>query len=323
MSGRAHTQLLADVANRFYMLDETKSEIAHELGISRFKVARLLTEARETGVVTIKIHDATPIDPNLAEQLRHHLKLDEVIITPSSRDRELERDSMGRAGAQYLETHLQEGQVVGFSWGRTLMPIATHVHNLPRATFVQLTGVVGNNPSQSPIAILTHMCQGTDSEAKALFAPLFSSSPEAARAAIHEPAAAETRSYYSKLDWAFLSVGAWNTRVTQLTQHLSPSDIKLLDEVGTTADFSGMFFDAEGHYLDLPINECRISISLDDLLATPNTVVVAGGREKADAVLAICRTGIPTCLITTDDVAQTLLEGPAVTHHVYPQRGRA
>ncbi|MBT1182282.1 hypothetical protein JS531_10070 [Bifidobacterium sp. CP2] len=320
MSSPAHLQLLADVANRFYMLDETKSEIAQALGMSRFKVARLLTEAKETGVVTIEIHADSPISPALAEQLRQHLLLDEVIIVPSSRDMEAERDSMGRAGARYLETHLREGQVVGFSWGRTLMPIATHVHDLPRATFVQLTGVVGNNPSQSPIAILTHMCQNTDSQAKALFAPLFSSSPQAAAAAKTEPAAAETLSYYSKLDLAFLSVGAWNTRVTQLIQHMSAADIKLLDSVGATADFSGMFFDAEGHYLDLPINDCRISVGIDDLLATPTTVVVAGGKDKTDAILAICRTGIPTCLITTEDVAHALLGGPRITTHIHQRK---
>ena len=165
MHSREHTSLLADVARRFYLLDETKSQIADALGISRFKVARLLTEAKETGVATIEIHDGSPISPNLAPCLRDHLKLKDVIITPSCRDMDTERDSMGRAGARYLCDRLHEGQVVGFSWGRTLMPIATHVHDMPRATFVQLTGVVGNNPSQSPIAILTHMCQESVCEA--------------------------------------------------------------------------------------------------------------------------------------------------------------
>lgn len=320
MHSREHTSLLADVARRFYLLDETKSQIADALGISRFKVARLLTEAKETGVATIEIHDGSPISPNLAPCLRDHLKLKDVIITPSCRDMDTERDSMGRAGARYLCDRLHEGQVVGFSWGRTLMSIATHVHDMPRATFVQLTGVVGNNPSQSPIAILTHMCQESDCEAKALFAPLFSSSPEAARAAVVEPAAAETLSYYPKLDLAFLSVGAWNTRITQLVQHLDAAEIKRLDDIDTIADFSGMFFDADGHYLETPINDRRISIGIEDLLRTPDTVVVAGGKDKADAILAICRTGIPTCLITTDDVARALLDRPPITRHIYDRQ---
>lgn len=94
MHSREHTSLLADVARRFYLLDETKSQIADALGISRFKVARLLTEAKETGVATIEIHDGSPISPNLAPCLRDHLKLKDVIITPSCRDMDTERDSM-------------------------------------------------------------------------------------------------------------------------------------------------------------------------------------------------------------------------------------
>ena len=115
-------------------------------------------------------------------------------------------------------------------------------------------------------------------------------------------------------------MGAWNTRITQLVQHLDAAEIKRLDDIDTIADFSGMFFDADGHYLETPINDRRISIGIEDLLRTPDTVVVAGGKDKADAILAICRTGIPTCLITTDDVARALLDRPPITRHIYDRQ---
>ena len=52
-----HRRLLLAAARRFYLEDRSKVEIAEELGISRFKVARLLEQARETGVVTITLND--------------------------------------------------------------------------------------------------------------------------------------------------------------------------------------------------------------------------------------------------------------------------
>ena len=47
--------LAARVAREFYIDGVSKIEIAGRLGISRFRVARLLDSARETGMVRIEI----------------------------------------------------------------------------------------------------------------------------------------------------------------------------------------------------------------------------------------------------------------------------
>ncbi|WEV46875.1 hypothetical protein OZX62_00820 [Bifidobacterium sp. ESL0690] len=298
---------LGEIARRFYILNESKSEIATSLGISRFKVARMLTEAREKGVVTIEIHDSAPVSPALAQKLQKFLGVAEVIIVPSSRDISVERDLLGEAGGKYLMSHIRHGSIVGFSSGRTLLPIAHHVSGLPSATFVQLTGVVGNDPTLSPITLLSQISSGSDSTAKALFSPLFSATTTSAMVARMEPAAAETLSYYSKLDMAFLSVGSWNPRLSRLTSLVPFEEAQNLDKIGAVAECGGMFFDKDGNYVHSPINERRISINLDELRNTPTVVFVAGGKEKAKAIQAVCKSGLATCLITTDEVAEILL----------------
>ena len=47
--------LTATVARRYYLDGASKSDIAAELGLSRFKVARLLDRARATGLVRIEL----------------------------------------------------------------------------------------------------------------------------------------------------------------------------------------------------------------------------------------------------------------------------
>lgn len=46
---------LAYVARRYYLDDQKQSDIAQELGVSRPLVSRMLSEARELGIVEIKI----------------------------------------------------------------------------------------------------------------------------------------------------------------------------------------------------------------------------------------------------------------------------
>ena len=61
---------LVYAARRYYLEDQKQSDIARELGISRPMVSRLLAEAREFGVVEIKIHDPERQSDALLEQLR-------------------------------------------------------------------------------------------------------------------------------------------------------------------------------------------------------------------------------------------------------------
>ena len=61
---------LAHVARRYYLEDQKQSDIARELGISRPMVSRLLAEARELGVVEIRIHDPECREDSLLERLR-------------------------------------------------------------------------------------------------------------------------------------------------------------------------------------------------------------------------------------------------------------
>ncbi|MFE7732504.1 hypothetical protein [Microbacterium sp. NPDC057442] len=49
--------LMAAVARAHYLEDRSRVDISDALGISRFKVARLLSRAKEEGIVTIEIHD--------------------------------------------------------------------------------------------------------------------------------------------------------------------------------------------------------------------------------------------------------------------------
>ena len=49
------TERLVDVARMYYEQDRTQSEIADQYGISRPMVSKLLKEARDKGIVTIRI----------------------------------------------------------------------------------------------------------------------------------------------------------------------------------------------------------------------------------------------------------------------------
>ena len=68
--GPARVVLTASVARRYYIDGRSKVEIAAEFGLSRFKVARLLDAARESGLVRIEIRHQGEIDVDLSGRLQ-------------------------------------------------------------------------------------------------------------------------------------------------------------------------------------------------------------------------------------------------------------
>ncbi|MDP9417042.1 MAG: transcriptional regulator, partial [Actinomycetota bacterium] len=64
--GPAELVTTATVARRYYLEGKSKVEIADELRLSRFKVARLLDTALATGLVRIEIGYPGSIDVDLS-----------------------------------------------------------------------------------------------------------------------------------------------------------------------------------------------------------------------------------------------------------------
>ncbi|MDF2830761.1 MAG: transcriptional regulator, DeoR family, partial [Mycobacterium sp.] len=66
----------AVIARRYYLEGRTRIQIAEEFGLSRFKVARMLDEAIESGMVEIKIHNPGSIDVDLSTALQRRFGLE-------------------------------------------------------------------------------------------------------------------------------------------------------------------------------------------------------------------------------------------------------
>ena len=119
-SGRpARKVLTASVARRYYLDGKSKVEIADELGMSRFQIARLLDSARATGLVRIEIADeGAGYDLELSGRLQDALQLRHAVVIDSPDDDEVSvRQHLGEAAADLLTEIVTTGDVLGLARG--------------------------------------------------------------------------------------------------------------------------------------------------------------------------------------------------------------
>ncbi|MDU1351310.1 MAG: sugar-binding domain-containing protein [Actinomyces sp.] len=304
---RADSKLMTAVAKAFYLEDRSKVEIAREFDITRFKVARLLEEARRVGIVRISIAEVDDQSQSVAASVARRLRLKHVTVVPTQTLPENWYNALAAGAATLLTQLAKPGMSIGISWGRTLVRVGLFIENLPQVDLVQLTGMLGYDPNQSPLKVMSNISSNAGGRSYALMSALFSSTSSAAARLREEPNIKQVLQKYDGLDIALISVGSWKERITQLTSYLSESEIEELDRLGAVADCAGIFIDAKGNYVQSSLNERRLSVSVDQLRATPAVLAVAGEPEKASAIIAIARAGIATHLVTTREAAYEIL----------------
>lgn len=318
----AQRHLIATIARRFYFEDVSKSELAKTFGMSRFKIARLLEQAREEGIVTIEINEGDDYKTALSEGLANHLQLHECIVVRAGDTDEQNRGLLARAAAAHITSQVQQGDVLGFSWGRTLVEIGARLEELPPSTILQLTGTVGNDFAQSPVEVIRRIAGRSNVKTMAIFSPLFAASEGTARSFRSDPTIQRAMALYADLTLAVLSIGSWDPPITQLFAILSEEDRDELARAGAKAEMAGIFMREDGSLIDAALAKRRISVSVPELLATPRVLAVAGSAEKVGAIAAVARSGLITSLVTDDKTAAALKKLPPVEKHALERRPR-
>lgn len=302
------------VARRFYLDDHTKMQIASEMGISRFRVARLLELAHNAGIVTITVADAGDVDGDLSLDVEDRYQLHNAVVlsTPDTADDAMLRHLLGGAAADLLSYTVTKDDVLGLGWARSVLAMVANLSTLARCPVVQLSGALTRPDVESDSIELVRTVARINGGAPAFFyAPMIAINPAGARAIRAQPDVAAARAKYDTVTTAVVGVGGWTPSASTLCQAITPTELSVALNRGVYADLSGVLIDKHGRPVRTALGDRIIGISTAQLQAIPNVIAIAYGLEKVGATHAAIRGGYIDTLITNAPFARALLQ-----HHV-------
>lgn len=210
MQTRQHIEELIRVSQMYYDEGLNQSQIAGEVGYSRSSVSRMLTEARETGIVQITIGHPLQRLQSLEENLRDKYGLKTVRVAYSYDDN-IASMLVPQCAAQLLMENLKPDSLIVTSTGT---PMAATIRALPpldypRAHVTQMLGSLSstNSLTDSP-EICRMMAERLGCAYSLLPAPLIMGSAEVAQAVRSEKLIAMTLALGNRADIAIVGVGA-------------------------------------------------------------------------------------------------------------------
>lgn len=313
LSAEQREQLMIQVAKRYYHLDMTMSDLAAELGLTRWQASRLLTEARETGLVRIEIVPHTPRLPSLESRLERTFGLKEAVIVPVNLEEEddaMVLDAVARAAGQYLAGG--KFRSIGISWGRTMTAVARRLppYWSDGVEVVLLNGsmnIRSSGPRTNNVAELFAAAgRGT---ATLLPVPAIFGHAATKAALEQDPTIAAVLELASSVPVICFGIGAMvPDSVLIQAGYISLEDHERLREKGAVGDILSRYIDANGNIVDPELDARTIGISLESCRGRSLSIAVAAGPAKRDAILAGLRAQYMNVLVTDERTALGLLE---------------
>lgn len=290
-------------------LPKQKSE--KKLNLSRPTISRLLQFAREKNIVKISINDPLSNIEDLQHQLKEKYQLKDVIIsTPESNETAEILSSLGKATARYLDKKVKDNDVIGVSWGRTLVSVARQLipNDRKNVQVVYLKGTVANSTHNNYVVEVTkcfNKCYHT--QAQILPLPLIFENKQIKEMVIKDKFINEILDTGKRTSVALFTVETTEQDATLFELgYFNDQQIKTLQEKAA-GDLVSRFIDERGKIVDDQLNDRTVAIALDDLKQARESVLIAGGMNKLKAIKAALAGKYANVLVTDSLVAQHLL----------------
>lgn len=312
------------LAARLYYLDGLgQSEVARFVKVSQAKVSRLLTEARERGIVRISVAEYEPRNEALERSLRREFGLSAVAVikTVQGATAEDARRTVGHFGARFVAGLLPPESVVAIAGGRSIRDLVHHLSEDENRhlTVVQAMGNIDSNVgSEDALELGRVLARRSGGRFLTLNSPVFFSDRKTRDAFLALP---QIRSVYRRLaeaDVALVGVGTLNNSVFAARGALSPRDMDALAACGAVGEICGRFYDKNGRECDSPWRDRVVSIGLEQLRRIPQVIGIVGGGDRSAAIAAAARGNLLKALVADENSSQCLAR--AATPRARPVR---
>jgi DNA-binding transcriptional regulator LsrR (DeoR family) len=306
--------LISRVLNLYYVDELTQAEVGRRLGLSTAKVNRLLQQARQQGMVEITIR--TPLQHlfDMEYRLKAIFGIQEAVVIPRiAEDVNTYVHNLGRAGANYLLDHLQDGDIIGVGGGTGVHSVVRALES-PRTYDVKVVPVLGGVQGRVTTDVnylASQLAERLGGTAYRLHAPAFIDTQEHRDMLLSVGPIKEILDIARQARIALMGVGTLapeKSRFVEFTA-LSAMDMERIVKVcGGAGEIGAYVYDIEGRPCADQYAERVVGLTLQELKQIPFVIGVAATAEKALPLYGALRGGYLHTLITDEAAAQGVLE---------------
>ncbi|WP_178945192.1 sugar-binding transcriptional regulator [Kocuria sp. TGY1127_2] len=306
-----------EVASRYYAQGQTMQAIARALGMSRSTVSRLLSWAKEVGLIEVRVRPGRSNDLVIENRLKDEYGLESCTVVPTgSSDVGESLEAVALRGAHLVHELLESDMVMAISWGTMIDSVSRCL--TPKSTVncqvVQLNGFGNSITSGIHYSNLIMERFGTAFNAyvQQFPVPLFFDSPVTRDALFSERSIARIRRLQQTADLVLFNVGTLDDNLPNgpylAGYYVGTDDSRELESEQCVGEISATYFRKDGSSHDIEFNRRTSGPDLEGLRSSRYRVCVTCGARKVTALYGALNGGLITHLVTDVTTAQQLID---------------
>lgn len=308
MGTKEHMDRLVQAARLYYEDGKSQQEIASFFGVSRPLVSRLLTEARQRGIVEIRIHSPEEKRESLTAQMARAAGLAGCRLGDEGRDDKETNGLLAEETLALLSVLVPE--TVGIGWGHFIGELVASVETSPRKN----SGIKSVCPLVGNAGIPIRFYQSNENVR--LFAAGLGAAPEflyltALAGSMEEKQVLLSTGLYQQMEaqWAHMDAALVNIGNYPSTPDFASGARygHLLQEQHACGRLLAYFYNEEGELIRSD-HDFAIQIPLDILKNCPAVIGLCSANTSLRALRGALATGLFTHLIARERLAEAYLE---------------
>lgn len=302
-------------AHLYYLQDRTMDAIAYEMQTSRSSISRLISYARDRGLVQIRLRSPLDQISSLQRRIRHdHGVMAHIAPIPDSTSDVDRLDRVAVSAARLLGQFFESNMIMGIGWGSTISAVSRHLpgketHN---SQVVQLNGAGNTRTTGIAYAseILGRFGRAFDAQVQQLPVPAFFDDPRTREAMWRERSTIRILDIQESMDVALFGIGSPFSDLPSRVYsggYLDEDDVETLAAHGVVGDIATIFYREDGTYNDIPLNDRSSGPELAAIRRTPRRVCVVSGASKIAGLRGALAAGLISDLIIDETTARALV----------------
>ncbi|MCC8165367.1 MAG: sugar-binding transcriptional regulator [Planctomycetes bacterium] len=303
---------LINVCYSHFIYEETQSEIAEKMGVSRAKVCKMIAQAKAMGLYTITINDPLQRVEALGRELKDKYDLKGVKLVPIPKfgvNNVLQR--LGHATAELLASSLKDNDVLGIAGGSTLYEMVNFIEPMSFQNLYivpLLGGYAETEAATHGTEIVYRIADKLRADIVNMPVPGLAQNAEEARLFMSNPIISRSMAWMSRCSIALFGIDT-PTPSGSFYQAgvLTDALVDQLKGENAAGCVCFNFYDPKGRPCE-SFNSRIIGITLDDITKIPISIGVAGGApEKVHAIRGALIGKYINFLVTDQITAESLL----------------
>ncbi|MDQ0923283.1 deoxyribonucleoside regulator [Pseudarthrobacter sp. W1I19] len=310
-------------AQMYYLQDLTMDAIARELRTSRSTVSRLLSSARDSGLVQVQIRNPLDTAPELESLIRRRYGVDVHVVPVVETLNEAETlDRVAMQAARTFGPLVDSNAIIGVAWGATLSAVSRHLTRkiTHDSVIVQLNGAGNMHTTGITYAsdIMRRFGSAYGARVEQFPVPAFFDHAATKTAMWNERSVQRILALQAKMSIAIFGVGSVDADYPSHVYaggYLDENDLKILAGSDVVGDVATVFFRSDGSSDGIVLNERSTGPALSELRQVRRRICVVSGVSKINGLKGALAAGLATDLILDEATARRLvdLEGMATS----------